>query len=43
VNGIIEIVEHRSQGAVFDISDDPEVRKKLFELLRTTQGIEGLK
>jgi len=43
VNGLIEIIEHRRTGAVFDISDDPEIRTELLELLRTTQGIEGLK
>jgi hypothetical protein len=43
VRGIVEIVEHRRASPVFDISDDPEVRAELFEILRKTQGIEGLK
>jgi len=42
VNGVIEIVEHFRTEPVFDLSDDPEVRAQLFELLRTTQGIKGL-
>lgn len=43
VNEIVEIVEHRRQEPIFDISDDPDVRAKLIEMLRTKWGIEGVK
>ena len=38
VDGMVEIVEHRRREAVFDISDDPDVRTKLL----TMTGNEAL-
>jgi len=37
VNGIVEIVEHKRREAVFDISDDPDVRTKLLTMSGHTE------